>query len=173
MSVPLVRQSIYPYILYTFSASFLLKFFFHQNIASTMPSVGKMLAPVMHELVARSNSSLPQGKTQAEYDSQGRYNYTPSKAAAIAFCILYIIIVAYNLFQYFYHRSWFWWSMVLAVISTSSLFLPPSSARRQATNLPHPQWNLSATLLASCLSTKLPTKVPSSFKPSFFLLHPP
>ena len=91
-------------------------------------SVGDLLAPAIQELVTRSssyNNTYPNGETQAQYESRGRYYYEPSKAAAIVFCVLYAVIVASNLFQYFFYKSWFWWSMNFAVIRMLNLITTP------------------------------------------------
>ncbi|KAJ9619709.1 uncharacterized protein PV06_00009 [Exophiala oligosperma] len=82
--------------------------------------VGSIEHAIAHtsRLVARDQNTtdLPGGKTLQEYNTQGRYDYDPSFAAAIIFLVLFAIATAINLFQFFRHRAWFWWVMNFAVI---------------------------------------------------------
>lgn len=86
--------------------------------------VGSIEHAIAHtsRLVARDQNTtdLPGGKTLQEYNTQGRYDYDPSFAAAIIFLVLFAIATAINLFQFFRHRAWFWWVMNFAVISKSA-----------------------------------------------------
>ena len=68
------------------------------------------------EIVARQ-LGRPGNKSPEAFAHQGRYSYTPSFATAVLFIILFAIVTLANVFLFFRHRSWFWWSMNLAVIS--------------------------------------------------------
>jgi len=71
------------------------------------------------ELVVRQ-LGRPGNKSPEAFAHQGRYAYTPSFATAVLFLVLFAIVTLANVFLFFRHRSWFWWSMNLAVISESS-----------------------------------------------------
>ena len=84
------------------------------------PSLAGTLVPLVADLTVRNvapSSTLPGGKTPAQYAVQGRFNYVPSFPAALIFLALFLILVLANLFLIFRHRAWFWWVMNLAVIS--------------------------------------------------------
>ena len=101
-------------------------------------AIGKVMLPIAHQLLVRvvpstsvsMNSSDYEfaqnhaGKTPEQWDKEGRYNYEPSSAGAVIFLALYAIATLTNLFQYVWYRSWFWWPMVFAVISTETLPTP-------------------------------------------------
>lgn len=86
-------------------------------MAPMADTLSEALFPFLAELAKRDGSPNPGGKTDAQYKTQGRYNYAPSFAAAVIFVVLYAIVVLANLFLLFRHRAWFWWAMNLAVIS--------------------------------------------------------
>lgn len=67
-------------------------------------------------LAARQTTNEPGDKSPALFAEQGRYAYTPSFAAAVAFLVLFGILTITNIWLFFRHRSWFWWSMNLAVL---------------------------------------------------------
>ena len=75
--------------------------------------------PFIGQLATRDGTSNPGGKTNAQYATEGRFDYPPSFAAAVLFLVLYVIVVLANLILIFRHRAWFWWVMNLAVISKS------------------------------------------------------
>jgi len=85
--------------------------------------------PLVHQLLVRDstkNSTVSKehaGKTEAQWEAEGRYNYPPSFAAAVVFLVLYVIITGFNLFQFIFYRAWFWWPMVFAILSKSILNL--------------------------------------------------
>ena len=110
---------------------------------STAAVAGKILAVFLLLLplaqAATSTTGLPGNKTQEQYNTEGRYNYVPSLAAAVIFLVLWIIIGGTQLFQYFYYRAWFWWVMLLA-ITRKSRSLSISAALLIAR-----QWNSSAS----------------------------
>ena len=88
-------------------------------------NIAKAVFPALHHLVLRS--SLPGGKTPEEYAAEGRYNYVPSFTAAVVFVVIYFILILINCFQFYWHRSWFWWPMLLAVSSMFLFSLTPFS----------------------------------------------
>ncbi len=79
-------------------------------------NAGPLGSPILHllELVSRAPRSE---KTPEQIATQGRYNYTPSVAAAVIFLVIYAIAMVLNQVQMFWHRAWFWWVMNLAVAS--------------------------------------------------------
>jgi len=85
--------------------------------------MAEVLFPAMAQLLARDSTSVAQhdGKTEAQWETEGRYPYAPSFAAAIVFLVLYIIVLAVDVFQLIWYRSWFGWPMILAVTSLSLL----------------------------------------------------
>ena len=86
-------------------------------MAAFTDSVEHVVAHIASLVVRASANGLPGGKTLQEYQTEGRYNYPPSFAAAVIFVVLFGIAAAVNLFQLFRHRAWFWWVMNFAVIS--------------------------------------------------------
>jgi len=76
--------------------------------------------PIAHlvSLVARdySGTEFPGGKTLQQWETEGRFSYVPSFAAAVIFAVLFGLAVLVNLGQLFRHRAWFWWSMNFAVM---------------------------------------------------------
>jgi hypothetical protein len=68
------------------------------------------------KLIARQMGN-PGNKSPEAFAHQGRYAYTPSFGAAVLFVVLFAIVTLAHVFLIFRHRSWFWWSMNLAVIS--------------------------------------------------------
>jgi hypothetical protein len=98
-------------------------------------AVAEFAVPIAHQLLVRQQTSANgtiinqdhQGKTEQQWETQGRYNYDPSFAAAVIFLALYLIATGINLFQYFFYRTWFWWVMVLSVVSKSALSRLPQS----------------------------------------------
>jgi len=85
-------------------------------MAAFTDSVEHVVAHIASLVVRASANGLPGGKTLQEYQTEGRYNYPPSFAAAVIFVVLFGIAAAVNLFQLFRHRAWFWWVMNFAVI---------------------------------------------------------
>lgn len=67
------------------------------------------------KLVARQLG--PGNKTSEAFKHQGYFNYSPSFGAAVLFTILFAFVALANVFLFFRHRAWFWWSMNLAIIS--------------------------------------------------------
>jgi hypothetical protein len=72
------------------------------------------------KLVARQLGG-PGTKSPQKYAEEGRYSYIPSFPAAVLFIALFGIVALANIFLFFRHRAWFWWSMNLAVFSESPL----------------------------------------------------
>jgi hypothetical protein len=71
-------------------------------------------------LAARSTSEqLPNKKTPAELAVEGRYYYPPSLAAAVIFAVLFGLMLCAHIYQFFRHRAWFWWVMILAITCKS------------------------------------------------------
>ncbi|EXJ79695.1 hypothetical protein A1O3_07977 [Capronia epimyces CBS 606.96] len=86
------------------------------NTASPSTPVSYLLH--LHlDLVARAVDHNPDKghKTPAEFAREGRYNYVPSFAPAVVFCVIYAIAMTINLGQFIRHRAWFWWVMNFAI----------------------------------------------------------
>ncbi|KIW71427.1 hypothetical protein PV04_03596 [Phialophora macrospora] len=64
---------------------------------------------------AADNDNRPGNKSPQDFATEGRYNYPPSFAAAVFFLIVFAAVLAVNVFQFFWHRAWFWWVMIFAV----------------------------------------------------------
>jgi len=79
-----------------------------------MVLLGNVIPQLLH-LTARSYGNGPGDKTPAEFAIEGRYDYAPSFAAAVVFVVLFGIGLFANIFQFFWHKAWFWWVMILAV----------------------------------------------------------
>jgi hypothetical protein len=82
------------------------------------------LTTAAFELIARQLGGGD--KSPQQFAKEGRFSYTPSFGAAVLFVILFAIVTLANVFLFFRHRSWFWWSMNLAVVSQYP-FSPPTS----------------------------------------------
>jgi hypothetical protein len=108
------------------------------NCSAAAPIVNAMAEAaflLVRQLLVRDstqNSTVSKehaGKTDAQWEAEGRYNYPPSFAAAVVFLALYVIITGFNLFQYIFYRAWFWWPMVFAILRKSFMnlldFQPP------------------------------------------------
>ena len=80
-------------------------------------AIFETLVPHLLEFTARAvNDTNDDGnKTPAQFAKEGRYSYVPSFGAAVVFLILFGVVLAANLVQWFYHRAWFWWVMIFAV----------------------------------------------------------
>jgi hypothetical protein len=72
------------------------------------------------QLVSRDDSGPFHGKTPEEWATEGRYNYPPSFAAAIIFCILFGAVLILHVVQFFWHRAWFWWVLIFGVVCKAS-----------------------------------------------------
>ena len=73
------------------------------------------IIPQLLHLTARSYGNGPGDKSPAELLREGRYDYVPSFAAAVVFLVLFGIGLFANIFQFFWHKAWFWWVMILAI----------------------------------------------------------
>ncbi len=69
---------------------------------------------------AVDNDTRPGNKSPEQFATQGRYNYEPSFAAAVIFLILFGMALLANVVQFFWHRAWFWWVMIFAVVCESA-----------------------------------------------------
>jgi hypothetical protein len=82
-----------------------------------MAPLAATLTNAAFELIARQLGGA--NRTPQQTATEGRFSYVPSFGASVLFSILFAVVTLANVFLFFRHRSWFWWSMNLAVVSQS------------------------------------------------------
>jgi hypothetical protein len=78
-----------------------------------------IMSSLLHLAVRTTGEKLPGNKSPEQFAVQGRYYYAPSFAAAVIFCVLFGIVLSVQIYQFFRHRAWFWWVMILAITCKS------------------------------------------------------